>query len=101
VYLLGYDIGERSMAQLGLREYAKATLLMADRAIDQQDMIEIYEMSHPWWLRMNGGSNHYVAVVTEDGRIDLTGVDSDTDEVGIRPAMWIRTRCAEDDDAPF
>ena len=28
-------------------------------------------------------------MISEDGRIDLCGIDSDADDIGIRPAMWI------------
>ncbi len=88
-YLLGYDPDERSLAQLGLREKAKATILFADSLNTEDEVVEVTEYYYPWWLRTAGGSMEQMTIVSEDGRIDLCGTDSDADEIGIRPAMWI------------
>ena len=96
-YLLRYDPADGSLAQLGLRDKAKATILFADQSGTADEVIEVSEYFYPWWLRTVGGIAEHMAVVSEDGRIDLRGVDSDADEIGIRPAMWIGLNHEEDE----
>lgn len=43
-----------------------------------------------WWLRGHGCSNLNQQAVYEDGTVYVNGVSSNSAEVGVRPAMWIR-----------
>lgn len=66
---------------------AVAEMLMADPG-DEEDVVLNTELQH-WWLRTPGGEQCRVACMTGTGEIDLYGIQSDADEIGIRPAMWI------------
>ena len=43
-----------------------------------------------WWLNTYGYNSSMMQIVTEAGTIDTEGRDNDSDEIGIRPAMWVR-----------
>ncbi|MDD3219137.1 MAG: DUF6273 domain-containing protein [Lachnospiraceae bacterium] len=43
-----------------------------------------------WWLRGHGSSNLNQHAVYDDGTVYTNGVSSNSEEVGVRPAMWIR-----------
>ena len=42
-----------------------------------------------WWLRTPGMSNKLAAGVHRDGSVDYDGCNVDSDNAGVRPAMWI------------
>lgn len=71
------------------RELAVGEILYADSSWEEAVAAELTLETYCWWLRTTGGTQSCVAVVGEDGGVDLYGVDSDADEVGVRPAMWI------------
>ncbi len=43
-----------------------------------------------WWLNTVGAKANMMQVVDEDGDVDEEGLYNDSDEVGVRPAMWIK-----------
>lgn len=43
-----------------------------------------------WWLRNSGESQEVAAVVTCEGFVYDIGVNVEYDDVGVRPAMWIK-----------
>lgn len=43
-----------------------------------------------WWLREPGYYQANAAVIGADGRVDLTGADVDSIDIGVRPAVWIK-----------
>lgn len=45
---------------------------------------------YDWWLNTVGAEDNMMQVVDEHGRIDEYGIHNDADEVGVRPAMYIR-----------
>ena len=69
---------------------AQADMLTIDSPIAGRDYHVMTKRPHSWWLRTSGESKQSVAAVCEDGCfIDLGGLAADSDEVGIRPAMWV------------
>lgn len=44
-----------------------------------------------WWLRSPGCDNTFAALVTEDGSKSTAGIRLDSDQIGVRPALWLRT----------
>ena len=44
----------------------------------------------PWWLNTVGEDDSMMQVMEPDGEINETGLSNDSDEIGVRPAMWIR-----------
>lgn len=45
-----------------------------------------------WWLRGHGCSNLNQQVVYKDGTIYENGVSSNSPDMGVRPAMWVRRK---------
>jgi hypothetical protein len=43
-----------------------------------------------WWLRTPGDSPNYAAFVRYDGKIHDYGLLVDSQDIGVRPAMWIK-----------
>jgi len=66
-----------------------AEIIYADKDYYGRSDVELLFEYMPWWLRTTGCDQKHVAVVSEDGTIDLEGIRCTADEVGIRPAMWI------------
>ncbi|MBR3836284.1 MAG: hypothetical protein IKJ69_05820 [Clostridia bacterium] len=73
-----FDLGNSS---------ASTCILMADKF--DQDRINIYRDNCFWWLRTPGIEQNDVVTVTTEGAINFEGESSMSDEIGIRPAMWI------------
>ena len=48
------------------------------------------QYNYCWWLNSVGESDNAMQFVDEYGKIDEVGVYNDSDEVGVRPAMWIK-----------
>ena len=46
--------------------------------------------SSSWWLRTVGSNPNFVANVTKDGRISVSGDFVNRNNNGVRPAMWIK-----------
>ena len=42
-----------------------------------------------WWLRAPGDSQNFAACVNADGSIRYSGCHIDSDDIGVRPAMWV------------
>lgn len=74
-------------------DFATAEIFFGDSPMDDSLTAELSMETYEWWLRTPGGEQNCVAVVCRDGSVDLYGMDSDADEVGIRPAMWIDVQC--------
>lgn len=77
-----------SAGEVSDSHYMRAEMQMAFECMDS-DGVEIEHMAHQWWLRSPGKLQSQVAVVDQNGQVDLQGIDSNADEVGVRPAMWI------------
>ena len=71
------------------RDLAAGEYLFADSSLHEERTAELSVELCSWWLRTPGGTQNRVAVMREDGSVDLCGIHSDADEVGIRPAMWV------------
>lgn len=69
---------------------AQAELKCIDKYLYAEDELILEKNPHNWWLRTAGESEKSVAIVCEDGcYIDIGGYTCDSEEVGVRPAMWI------------
>ncbi len=44
-----------------------------------------------WWLRSPGCDNTFAALVTNDGSKSGAGIRLDSDQIGVRPALWIKS----------
>ena len=64
---------------------ADATILFGE--IDKEDGVFVEEVPCNWWLRTPG--SEFCMLVIGGQTVDLDGIPSDCDEVGLRPAMWI------------
>lgn len=42
-----------------------------------------------WWTRTPGSEDGAVALYESGGKLNLTGLDAESDEVGVRPALWL------------
>ena len=42
-----------------------------------------------WWTRTPGSGEGYVVAYESGGKLNLSGLSADSDEVGIRPALWL------------
>ena len=81
---------ETSEASDGGGKYAAAPfMILADRNLEDGSSIELDVAYMPWWLRTPGADATRVACVSGSGHVDLEGIRSSADEVGVRPAMWI------------
>ncbi len=54
---------------------------------DKDDPIIIYHESAAWWTRTIGSTSDMVMCVSRNGK--LFEIDSNSDEIGVRPAMWV------------
>lgn len=52
----------------------------------------------PYWLCTRGSDCGNVQIVTAQGRVYAHGIPPDDDEIGVRPAMWIRLSQESEDD---
>ena len=43
-----------------------------------------------WWLRNSGETQNVATVVTNEGFVYDCGVNVEYDDVGVRPAIWIK-----------
>ena len=48
-----------------------------------------------WWTRTPGSEDGRVALYESGGKLNLDGLTGDSDEVGVRPAMWLDTEKLE------
>lgn len=66
--------------------YIKATVT---RRVDAKlDRLRIKCLG--WWLRSPGCDNTFAALVTNDGSKSGAGIRLDSDQIGVRPALWLR-----------
>ena len=42
-----------------------------------------------WWLRTQGVDDNCAAIVSDDGSINLEGIEVDKNYGGVRPALWL------------
>ena len=53
-------------------------------------IIVVRDQNSWWWLRSPGASAEGLAIVTEDGSINASGIASPSDNTGIRPVIVVR-----------
>ena len=67
--------------------YTKATVT---RRVDAKlDRLRIKCLG--WWLRSPGCDNTFAALFTNDGSKSGSGIRLDSDQIGVRPALWIKS----------
>ena len=90
-------------------EAAAAPMYMLEtcflKSLEEENNYELFQHNTEWWLRTPGAEQHCNAIVNRYGELDLEGLENGSDEVGIRPAIWINLlevlQEDEDDDLPF
>lgn len=90
-------------------EAAAAPMYMLERCflkgLEEEKNFELFQHNTEWWLRTPGAEQYCNAIVNRYGELDLEGLENGSDEVGIRPAIWINLieilQEDGDDDLPF
>ena len=81
---------------LNIQEANKLLPSGADRACQAtayakaHGIIVVRDQNSWWWLRSPGASAKGLAIVTEDGSINASGIASPSDNTGIRPVIVVR-----------
>lgn len=87
LFLLSADEVEAYFTELS----AAAKLPMVD-GLSNPDAPVIWNDNNCWWTRTVCADPSCVVCVDEDGRLDYDGISCDADEMGVRPAMWLKTK---------
>ena len=74
---------EEADRYLRTKECRIAEMIMADGS-------KVFRERPYWWLNTTGAEECMQQVMTPEGEIDDEGIDNDADEVGVRPAMWVK-----------
>ena len=79
------------LSENDVRKYVPEKLLRAEIILADADYrkIEIEQFFYTYWLRTPGATKRRMCVVEDNGTINLEGMSIDTEEVGIRPAIWV------------
>ena len=78
---------EEARKYLPEKEYRKGEILFYEDFDGDQTVFRDWI---PWWLNTEGEDDFAMQVMEPDGEINERGLSNDSDEIGVRPAMWIR-----------
>jgi len=78
---------EEADKYLRTNEYRVAEMIMAD---EWEDYTEVFREKPCWWLNTPGADDCMQQVMDDHGEILEDGIDNDADEIGVRPAMWVK-----------
>ena len=87
VFLLSTDEVGKYFSKSG-SAVALEPMIETASAGDNDDPIEITYEPVVWWTRTSGSTKDMVMCVGVQG--DIFEIDSNCDEVGVRPALWVR-----------
>jgi hypothetical protein len=90
IFILSIDELQSYFGNESQTESKKPGIWIDDLNNEVRKALDTSNALSKWWLRSLGKNGTSVAIVEEDGKINIMGVYANTDSIGVRPAMWIK-----------